>query len=418
MGEPPPGGRPTDTPTELGTEIETQIERIVVGGSGLGRDVDGKVVLVAGALPNEHVRAQVTEASRSMSHAALIDVLQPSPDRRTPPCPACIAGCGGCDLQHVIPSRQPHLKADIVLDALSHLSKIDDLEVRVGATVSPLQYRTTVRCAVDRDSGRAGFRIANSHDVIVPEECLTADSHINEIMANSVFPSADEVTIRVARSSGEAIVVVSPTAVDATVPENVILIGADELKSHPREPYWIHEVINSHRFRVSAGSFFQSGTETAATLVDAVLRGLGEVRENDHLVDLYGGVGLLSATAGANRVTLVERSPSATADARVNLEHLDARIRRASVERWRPSQADLVIADPARAGLKQRGVHAIAHTKARRAVLVNCDPAAMARDVKLMTKAGYSAQYVEVVDMFPHTHHIETVTVFDRNADS
>lgn len=418
MGEPPPGGRPTDTPTEPGTEIATHVERVVVGGFGLGRDEDGKVVLITGALPAEQVQVSITTSSRSMSHARVVNVLEPSPHRVEPPCAACRAGCGGCDLQHVAHDQQPHFKVEIVADALAHLSKISDLDIRIGTPVAAERYRTTVRCAVDPITGRAGFRRTNSHDVIVPDDCLIADPRINEIMEQSSFPQADEVTIRVARTTGDAIVVVSPIAVESHVPDGVMLIGSDELKSHPREPYWVHEIVNGHRFRVSAGSFFQSGTETAGALVDAVIRALGSVNEEtDHLVDLYGGIGLLSATAGVHNVTLVERSPSATADARINLRHLNAKVRRAAVERWRPVPADLVIADPARAGLKQAGVHAISQTKARRVVVVNCDPAAMARDVKLMGKAGYVAQYVEVVDMFPHTHHIETVTVFDRHSE-
>ena len=133
------------------------------------------------------------------------------------------------------------------------------------------------------------------------------------------------------------------------------------------------------------------------------------------MVDLYGGVGLFALALGAEHPMVVERSTSSVADARVNLESVDARFVRTAVERWRPSPADVVVADPARAGLTKAGVRAAAATRAERIAVVSCDPASLARDARLLTDAGYRLEWVELVDLFPHTHHIEAVSAFVRD---
>ena len=130
----------------------------------------------------------------------------------------------------------------------------------------------------------------------------------------------------------------------------------------------------------------------------------------DRLVDLYGGVGLFTLALGAQHSIVVERSASSCADARVNLAPLGSLVDEVAVERWTPTRADVVIADPARAGLGAEGVAQVVATGAPRVALVSCDPAALARDVRLLVDAGYRAEGVELVDMFPHTHHVEAVT--------
>ncbi len=130
----------------------------------------------------------------------------------------------------------------------------------------------------------------------------------------------------------------------------------------------------------------------------------------DTLVDLYGGVGLFTVLLGARRAEVVERSSSSVADARINTADLGARVTRSTVEAWTPSRADAVVADPPRQGLGAAGVAAVVATESERVALVSCDPAAMARDLSLLHDSGYVPTRIEVVDMFPHTHHIEAVT--------
>src|SRR5262249_20784122 len=156
-----------------------------------------------------------------------------------------------------------------------------------------------------------------------------------------------------------------------TVPEGVRLVGGDELAAGRRA--FIHEDIAGRRFRISARSFFQPRPDGAEALIAAVGLVLGEAPSGQRrFVDLYGGVGLFAATVGSGwRVTVVESSASAVADARVNLADQKARVVRANVARWRPSPADAVVADPPRAGLGRQGVRAVAGTGAPRLALVS-----------------------------------------------
>jgi tRNA/tmRNA/rRNA uracil-C5-methylase (TrmA/RlmC/RlmD family) len=132
------------------------------------------------------------------------------------------------------------------------------------------------------------------------------------------------------------------------------------------------------------------------------------------MVDAYGGVGLFAATVGAGRpVTLVEWSSAAVADARVNVP--DAQVLRLDLARWRPSPAALVVADPARTGLGAKPVRTLARTGATHLVLVSCDPAALGRDTALLRAEGFEHAGTTLVDLFPHTPHVEAVTRFIRD---
>jgi 23S rRNA (uracil1939-C5)-methyltransferase len=162
---------------------------------------------------------------------------------------------------------------------------------------------------------------------------------------------------------------------------------------------------------VSAASFFQSGPAAAALLVDRVAAAAGPVGER-HLLDAYGGIGLFALGLGARRCTLVEANPWACADAAANLSGRDVAIRQQRMEEWTPEPADLVVADPARSGRGAAGVDRLAATGAGDLVLVSCDPVAMARDAALLGAHGYRLDYAEVVELFPHTHHVEVVSRF------
>ncbi len=392
------------------SERVVDVDRLVVGGAALGHEPGGRVVMVNGGLPRERLRVRLVEERPRMSTAEVVAVLDPSPVRVVEPCPELHRGCGGCDLQYASPVAQPDLKADIVRDALARsvrAGRIDEIPVAAGEQLESWGYRSTVRCGVV--DGRLAFRRRRSEDLLAIDDCMVASAPAQEIIRSGRFPGADEVTVRVGVRTGEVLVVVSPTVADGTVvPEGVRVIGADELRSGRRA--WFHEEVAGHRFRISAASFFQSGPRGAEALIDAVRRSVGPLDGSTRFVDLYGGVGLFAVALGAERPVVVERSPSSIADARVNLAGRDATIVRSAVERWRPSAADVVVADPARAGLGRDGVRVAVATGAQRVALVSCDVASLVRDVELMVAAGYRATGVEVVDMFPNTHHVEAVT--------
>jgi 23S rRNA (uracil1939-C5)-methyltransferase len=239
---------------------------------------------------------------------------------------------------------------------------------------------------------------------------------VDEVLRAGRFAAAKEVTVRASVASGERLAVVHPSAAGAEVPAGVAVVGTDELRAGRRA--WIHETVAGRTWRISAQSFFQARPDGAAALVDAVLAAAAVGREGaGSVADLYGGVGLfagvLAARVGAAPV-VVERNRSAAADARHNLAGTGAKVLDVAVERWRPSAADLVIADPARTGLGRAAVARIAATGAGRLVLVSCDAAALARDAALLAAEGFALAAVTLVDLFPHTAHVEAVAQFDR----
>jgi 23S rRNA (uracil1939-C5)-methyltransferase len=379
------------------------------GGGAVARAADGAVVFVDGALPGELVRVSVTEARRDYRRATVVEVLEPSPDRVEPGCAAVAAGCGGCDLLHLAPAAQPAWKVAVVEDALRRVGRFTELP-SIGVVPLPVErYRTTVRCVVE--AGRAAYRRRNSHDAVVPDDCGVLHPLLEEMLVDGRFGGAAEVTLRAGARTGERLALVTPTAEGVVLPPDVRIVGADELAAGRRA--WFHEEIAGHRFRISAMSFFQVRPDGAEALVGLARDALAA--RPGPLADLYAGVGLFAATvAEGRRVFAVERSRSSLADARVNLAGLDARIVASDVARWRSSPCGVVIADPAREGLRAGGTRVVAATGAGRVVLISCDPAALARDLRLLHGHGYTAERIDLVDLFGGTSHVEAVTVLDR----
>ncbi|CAN5490064.1 class I SAM-dependent RNA methyltransferase [soil metagenome] len=392
------------------TTLEVTITGVVAGGDGLARADDGKVVFVTGALPGERVTAEVTDDRGGFARAALTDVLDPSPDRVAPPCRHVARGCGGCGWQHVAPHAQPALKVAVVVDALRRIGRIDEPAVVAGPVLVD-GGRTTVRGAVV--DGRFGFRRRRSHDVVTVDDCAVTHPMLADLVADGRFHGATEVTLRAGAGTGERLVLAQPTAARVQVPDDVVLVGTDELKRGRHA--WYHEEVAGRRWRISATSFFQARPDGADALVDAVRAATADRPGDGALIDLCCGVGLFAATVCAGRpVVGLERHGPAVHDARHNLADLDVRLVRAGLDRWRPSPADVVIADPARSGPGAKAVRSVAATGASRVVLVSCDPAALGRDARLLHEHGYRLVSSTLVDMFPQTPHIEVVSRFDR----
>jgi 23S rRNA (uracil1939-C5)-methyltransferase len=400
---------------------------MTAGGAALARDGDGRVVFVEGALPGERVRAVVTSARRDYAHAVTVEVVDPSPDRVAPPCAARAEGCGGCSWQHVAGGAQARLKVDIVIDALRRIARVDPVAGLAITTRRPSApaRRTTVRLGVGPE-GRAGERRRSSHDLVIADACQAVHPRLEELVVAGRYHGAAEVVLRVGVASGERAAWPlapagrgrRPAAGSSTPPVEVpadVDVGPDAV---------VHEEVAGAWLEVHIGSFFQSGPDAADALVAAVDAAAGDaLPPGGHLVDAYAGVGLFGATVGAARgvrVTAIETSPAAVADAETNLARagVDHVVVRSEVGQWRPETGgppvDVVVADPSRTGLGRPGTAAVAGAQAARIILVSCDPASLARDTALLATAGYTLAGVEVVDAFPDTFHIEAVARFDR----
>ena len=388
---------------------------MAAGGDAIARGDDGRVVFVEGALPGETVRVTMTEERTGFARGRLLEVLEPSPVRVTPPCPAVGAGCGGCNWQHVARSAQLDLKRDIVLDALRRIGHVDvPPDVRTVAIGEDAQ-RTTVRVGVM--GGRAAFHKRHSDELVGVSDCLVAHPLISEVLASGRFPAANEVVVRAGAATGERLVVTSPRRSGVRVPDDVMVVSDQEVRTgHPAA---VHEVVRGRTWRISALSFFQSGPAAAEALTGEVVAMAQRLTEeggrDGTVVDLYAGVGLLGGgvlDAGVGkRLVSVESDAFAVGDARSNLRDLRAAVVRREVGRWRPQERDisLVIADPARTGLGKPGVSAVVATNAPSVALVSCDPASFGRDTALLSAAGYRLADLAVVDVFPHTSHVEVV---------
>ncbi len=403
-----------------------RITGMAAGGDGVGREPSGRVVFVDGALPGELVSVDLVDERRDHARGVAVDIIEAAASRVAPPCPFVAAGCGGCGWQHVEVAAQRSLKRDIVSDALRRLGGVPDPEVATGVPMASTGYRTTLRGIADAD-GRFALRRHHSHDLVPVPGCLVAHPLVVEVLAAGRFPPGAEVTVRAGARTGERLVVVDAGDVagdeggdDAgddgiTVPAGVRVVTGAQLAAGKRA--WLHEEVAGVRLRVSARSFFQAGPEGAEALVAAVGAAAGEVADGARLADLYGGVGLFATTVGRRgRVELVEASASSAADARINLRGLDGRAVRCDVARWRPRRMDLVVADPPRVGLGRAGARVVAATRAPRVVLVSCDAGALGRDARLLRSAGYDLVSSTLVDVFPHTPHVEVVSRFDRRA--
>lgn len=401
------------------TELELVPTAMVAGGRALARDGGGRVVFVDGALPGERVRARLIDERRDFARAVAVEVVDPSPDRVAPPCPALAAGCGGCTWQHVAPGAQARLKASIVVDALRRIGRLPDPPVPGVARVPGPALRTTARLAVSAE-GRAGHRPradGTGPGLPVPTDaCMVAHPLLDELLVSGRYPGAAEVLLRVGVASGERVVRAKYRPRDVEVPAGVVVVGERD-----RRPASVHEEVAGRRFRISVWSFFQPGPVVAEGLVAAVRAAVdGALPEGGHLVDAYAGVGLFGSVLGASHrvmVTALESAPAAVADARANLADVDARVVAGEVGRWRPAPADppvdVVVADPSRTGLGRPGVGTIGAARPGRVVLVSCDPASLGRDAALLADAGYRLTSVDLVDAFPHTFHVETVSRFD-----
>jgi 23S rRNA (uracil1939-C5)-methyltransferase len=389
-------------------------ERLIAGGEALARDPDGRVVFVDGALPGEVVEVEVEVTKKDFARGRVVEVVERSPMRDSPSCSHRRAGCGGCDWMHLQPAAQLAAKVGIVRESLRRIARLEpgpvDRIVEPGGSVSAFGYRTTIR-VIGGDDGAVGYRAHGSHDVVAVTSCPVADSTLSRLLPVIRADRGAELTLRTSVATGAV------TAVWERRHRNAIRGIPSTV--HIGERAWLSERIAGRDVRVSAGSFFQSGAQAAELLVAAVADAAPELRGAGHAVDAYGGVGLFAATAMADAgfVTVIETSRSASADAEHNLSGRPARVVRADVSGWTMSAGsappvDVVVADPARPGLGKAGVAALVAPGAPVLVLVSCDPVSLARDATLLAAAGYHPERVRVFDLFPQTHHVETVTRF------
>lgn len=392
-------------PAELPVEpVELEVTAVANGGACVARH-DGRVVFVRHSLPGERVLAQITSSGGGgrFWFADAVDILEPAAERVTPPCQfAGPGGCGGCDYQHVSISEQRQWKSQIVAEQLQRLGGV---EVAVPINSLPgsqdgLGWRTRVRYAVNQ-AGRAGLRQYRSDTVVQLDRCLIA------------VPS-----IQAARSDGEAVL-------DRDWPgskEVTVVAASDGVRVLPQpgpRPPEVMEQAVGRSWAVAGDGFWQVHPAAAEALCEQVL---AACEDAEVLWDLYCGVGLFAgalADERERRITAVEGDRRAATLARRNLADLSkVRVVRRDVREWvaapKGPQPDTVVLDPPRKGAGAAVLQPLQDSSAQRLVYIACEPAALGRDTKLLVEHGWELSDVVALDLFPMTHHVETVAVFDR----
>ena len=437
-----------------GGRAEVLIERVVPGGEGLAR-LSGVVALVPGGLPGDHVRLRVTEASDRLVRGTIEDVLSPGEARRPDAemCPRARDGsCGGCDWPAVRLEHHRELKTALVLDALRRLAGLRAENLPEPRWLgSARNYRLRNRLHLDRQ-GRLGFFAPRSNAVVNLETC--------EIVSKALLarlPAIRDHLGALGSPEGE-LWTLEDRSGDKLLGELRLGEGdglrisakANEVKRGPFDGFRVVDgggrVVSSDGpaalmlsaggalFEVSVSSFFQGNLflldaflEEIRTALRAVLRP-GGLR----LVDIYAGVGFLTRpllelarAAGGGEVTAVEIDPFSSHSLSRNLQswHSEslplARAIRTTAESFLHSQKspkspiDVLVADPPRAGLSP-GVRAgILRLSPRHLLMVSCDPPTFARDLSAL-KSRYTVERLTLLDLFPQTHHVETVALLAR----
>jgi 23S rRNA (uracil1939-C5)-methyltransferase len=446
-----------------GEELELRIDSLAYGGNGVGR-VNGFVVFVRGGLPGDLVRARVTKTKRGFAEAVAESVLEPSGERVQAPC-RHFGVCGGCRFQDLAYGAQLASKEQQVRDALVRIGRVADppLEQIVPAA-SVYGYRNKLEYSFAAGEGgfELGFHRAGRWDAIVDiEECLLTTPVGNEIRLavrewarEEQLEPYDQATgagylrhlvVREGRNTGQILVLL------VTAPGERFETGylVDVLRRFPqvRSIHWaindtpaertnvptkllwgeeaIEEEVLGLRFRLRPGAFFQTNTEMAEQLY-ALAREYAALSGVENVLDLYCGTGTiaLALARDARAVWGLEISEEAVACAIENAElngienarFFAGNVGQTLEELVEESGApDVVVVDPPRAGLAGKALRRTGALGAERIVYVSCNPTTLASDLQVLRdEFGYGLRRCRPVDMFPHTPHVESVSLLTR----
>lgn len=417
--------------------LELAIESIVKGGEGVARaQIDGKMqaILVARGAPGDVVLAEVGKHAGAL-RGRIVRLIHASPDRVQPVC-ADAEQCGGCDLMHLTASAQRHARAQIVQQVLSSVTDVPDDFVEHHAALTE-GYRVRVRLAALCTSGGVivGYRQPNGHRIVPVTRCWVACSEIDQCrselsqwlkgsegdgevvlsrgraqlpavqlrwrgqLASSVFATAEKMVSQGQWAGVQVILDGVKQAATIGDPRGIV-VGCDgvELESPP-------------------GAFMQASQEMGAKLASIVCA--RAACDGLKTLELHCGSGNLTVALArvAGQLSAVESDQQAVLAAQRNLQArgLCAKVSQADADAVAIGAARVVVLDPPRAGAAG-AIENLAKSKARRVTMASCDPATLRRDVSTLVSAGFRLESVDVLEMFPHTSHVETVVALSRTS--
>ena len=426
-----------------------ELTALSYGPDAIGRLEDGRVVFVPGGAPGDTVEIEIVEEGARFARGRITRIDEASPRRVEAPCPYARL-CGGCPWQHLDYATQLEWKRRAVIDSLERIGRIEGAENLVmEATPSPLQwaYRNKVDFVTTSINGRPtlGLHSPRSHDVVAIERCLLLPERAQDapkalsgalrFASGSQDLGIERVAVRVAHNTKDLeIALTTPAGSFPRAHVTRILEGAMKTTSLVRmlrtesrgrariskvEPlagrgFW-RERLGEWEYAISAPSFFQVNTRAAEILVAT---GMDSVAPSgiDTVADLYSGAGTftLPLSHSAGSVIAIEAEGSSVRDLRRNLENnaLEAEVIGGDVARELHSlgRIDAAVVDPPRSGLDTRVIESLTSRPVERLTYVSCDPATLARDLQLLTESRYRLESVHPIDLFPQTHHVETVS--------
>jgi 23S rRNA (uracil1939-C5)-methyltransferase len=409
----------------MASTFDVRIDSLAYGGDAIGRLPDGRVVFVPYTLPGELVRLRVVEDKPHRATAAIVEVLEASPERVTPRCQH-FSTCGGCHYQQMNYPAQVKAKADILkvqLERIGGLRGLPDIEMH--ASPEPWYYRNTIQFHITH-KGKLGFQIAHTNQPFAIQECHLPDDAINRLWPQievEPIPSLERVSLRKVFNEEMMLILKSsdPQAMEFSIenlPVSAVQIGPYGSIVLAGSDFVVIEVLG-RKFKVSASSFFQVNNLQAQAMVRYLTDHLPKSSAKT-IVDAYCGVGLFSAflAPDVRRLAGIEVSPIACEDFSTNLDEFDqVELYEAPVEDVLLNvdfHADMIIMDPPRAGLGAKTVTGIITQGAANLAYISCDPATLARDGKQLTEGGYSLTSIALFDMFPQTYHIESISMWEK----
>lgn len=377
--------------------LEVTIEKIVPNGYGLAF-ADGLTIFVSLAAKGDKLRIRIREKKGKLAFAEIVEILEPSPERITPPC-QYFGKCGGCDFQQMSYPAQLSAKVEIIKDCLKRIGKIDfQDEIKIIGSPKDFTYRSRAQWHADTRAGKIGYYKRYSHNVIDVEVCPILDETLQKTLTNlrqnlnwSEF-WAESVEIETA-TNGENVSIYSTEIIEPTEKISFEALG--------------------NRYFYDAESFFQGNPFLIENLIESATFGA----KGETALDLYCGVGLFSLPSAQNfkQVVGIEANQKAIDFARENaelarLENIEFNAE--NVGDWLAENniqnVDFILLDPPRVGAEKETIEGILRLSPMQISYVSCDPATLARDLRLLTEK-YSIESITALDLFPQTHHVETI---------
>lgn len=378
--------------------LDVKIEKIVPNGFGIAF-AENLTIFVPLAVAEDKLRVRIYQTKNKTAFAEIVEVLQPSDLRIDAPC-EYFGRCGGCDFQQMDYENQLAAKVAIIKDCLTRIGKINyEKEIEIIASPKPFEYRARAQWHVDSRRKKIGYFQRNSHKVIDVEHCpiLTEDlqNTLSGLRENLEWESfwSEKPVIEAASANGQ------------------ISIYSDEIIEPTKEIFYEN---GGEKYFYSAKSFFQGNPFLIENLIELAT----ETASGKTALDLYCGVGLFTLPLARNFEKAIGIEANADAIDFAEKSALNARIENAefhadSVDDFLRenefTDIDFVLLDPPRSGAEKQIIENIIRINPSEISYVSCEPSVLARDLRMLIDAGFSIESIIALDLFPQTHHVETI---------